>query len=197
MNVDPSGHAWYNVLWEWVNTIAGFLNPISTITALGSIAVAAIDGRWSDVVDDWNNGCLNPFNQDENTALQAKVLGFYKGSTVVRQNIIGTCSMFGTIWAESNISATTLKHEYGHSVQERILGPAYLFTVAVPSVAYYWYDVKHNGSTRDYYSMPWERTADWLGGVNRGNYKKGSLVWGITENLLGPIVIPFYLLFGF
>lgn len=45
--------------------------------------------------------------------------------------------------------------------------------------------------------MPWERTADWLGGVNQGNYKKGSLVWGITENLLGPIVIPFYLLFGF
>ena len=47
MNVDPSGHAWYNVLWDWVNTIAGFLNPISTVTAPGSIAVAAIDGRWS------------------------------------------------------------------------------------------------------------------------------------------------------
>ena len=124
------------------------------------------------------------------------MLGFYKGSTVVRQNIIGTCSMFGTIWAESNISDTTLKHEYGHYIQERILGPAYLFTVAVPSATYYWYDVKHNGSTRDYYSMPWERTADWLGGVNRGNYKKDSLVWGITENLC-PIVIPFYLLFGF
>ena len=73
----------------------------------------------------------------------------------------------------------------------------YLFTIAVPSGAYYLYDVKHNGSTRDYYSMPWERTADWLGGVNRGDYKKGSLVWSITENLLGPIVIPFYLLFGF
>ena len=99
MNVDPSGHTWYSVLWDWVNTKAGFLNPISTITALGSIA-------------------------------------------------------------------------------------------------YYWYDVKHNGSSRDY-SMPWERTADWLGGVNRGDYKKGSLVWGIIENLLDPIVIPFYLLFGF
>ena len=84
-----------------------------------------------------------------------------------------------------------------HGVQERILGPAYLFIVAVPSVAYYWYDVKVGGTSSDYYSMPWERTADWLGGVNRGNYKKGSLAWGIAENLLGPIVIPFYLLFGF
>ena len=98
MNVDPSGHAWYNVLWDWVNTIAGFLNPISTITALGSIAVAAIDGRWSDVVDDWNNGCLNPFNQSESVALNSKVLSFYKGSTVVRQNILGTGSFLGTIW---------------------------------------------------------------------------------------------------
>lgn len=44
---------------------------------------------------------------------------------------------------------------------------------------------------------PWERTVDWLGEVNRGNYKKGSLVWGIVENLLGPFVIPFYLLIGF
>ena len=31
----------------------------------------------------------------------------------------------------------------------------------------------------------------------KGNYKKGSLAWGIAENLLGPIVIPFYLFFGF
>lgn len=105
--------------------------------------------------------------------------------------------MFGTIWAESKIDATTLRHEYGHSVQEKLLGPAYLFNVAVPSVVYYWYDVKNNGSSKDYYSMPWERTADWLGGVNRRSYKKGSLARGISENILGPIVIPFYLLFGF
>ena len=91
----------------------------------------------------------------------------------------------------------TLNHEWGHGVQERKFGPAYFFKVFVPSVAYYWYNVKVNGTSRDYYSMPWERTADWLGRVNRCNYKKGSLAWGIVENLLGPVVIPFYLLFGF
>jgi hypothetical protein len=106
--------------------------------------------------------------------------------------------MFGTIWAESNISETTLRHEYGHSVQERILRKKYLSTVAIPSVSYYWYDVVTNGSSYDYYSTPWERTADWLGGVNRScGYKKGSLAWGIVENILGPVVIPVYLLFGF
>ena len=27
MNIDPDGHAWYNVLWDGINTIAGLLNP--------------------------------------------------------------------------------------------------------------------------------------------------------------------------
>lgn len=53
------------------------------------------------------------------------------------------------------------------------------------------------GSEYDYYSMPWERTADWLGGASREKHKKGSLVWGIIENLFGPRIIPIYLLFGY
>ena len=118
MNIDPNGHAWYNVLWDWVNTVAGLLNPISTVTALGSIAVAAIDGRWSDVVDDWNNGCLNPFNQSESVALKSKVLSFYKGETVVRHSIPNSSSLqiFGTIFLNSNLiddnyGRMTLNHE--------------------------------------------------------------------------------------
>ena len=175
MHADPSGHAWYNTLWDWVNTIAGFLNPISTLTAIGSIAVASIGGRWNDVVDDWNNGCLNPFNQSASVALKSKVLSFYKGSTVVRQNILTTCSAFGTIWSNSNDSATDLMHEYGHSVQERLLGINYIWLVVIPS-AYYCnfgnYRSITNDTLRDkmYYSKIWERTADWLGGVNRNNY---------------------------
>jgi len=194
MNVDPSGHAWYNVLWDWINTIAGFLNPTSTLTALGSIAVAAIDGRWNEVVEDWNNGRLNPFNQDASIAKEAKVLSFYKGSTVVRQDIIGTCSAFGTIWLK-NGDETTIKHEYGHSIQERLLGPLYWTTIAIPSVTF-----NKFGSNKDidYYSTPWERTADLFGGVSReSGYKKGSIGWAIVENLLGPIVIPFYFWLGY
>ena len=46
--------------------------------------------------------------------------------------------------------------------------------------------------------MPWERTADWFGGVKRSyGYKSNSLFWAITENLLGPIVIPLYFMFGY
>ena len=50
----------------------------------------------------------------------------------------------------------------------------------------------------DYYSTPWERTADFFGGVKRSDgYKKGSLGWSIAQLLLGPIVIPFYFMFGY
>ena len=198
-NADETGLAWYDTLWDWFNTIAGIVNPVSTLNAIGTLTVAAVQGRWSDLKSDWDNGCLNPFNQSEDVALKSKVLGFYKGSTVVRQNNIGTFSLFGTIWAESNISATDLKHEYGHSVQEHLLGASYLMAVGIPSVSYYWYDYATNGSSLDYYSNPWERTADWLGGVNGRScgYKSGALAWGIAENLLAPIVIPIYLLWGY
>ena len=197
MYMDPSGHAWYNVLWDVLNTIAGTMNHISTLIAIGTIVVAMLNGRWNELYDDLINGCLNPYNQSEEIALNSKVLSFYKGSTVVRQDIIGYFSAFGTIWLNSDNGSDDLKHEYGHYIQERIMGPAYWYKIAIPSVVYYCYDVLVGGSDLDYYSMPWERTADWLGGVNRNNYKKGSLGWGIIENLLVPIVIPFYILFGF
>ena len=197
-NIDESGMAWYDVIWNWSNTIAGVLNPNSKLSAIGAIAVAAIQGRWSDIQSDWNNGCMNPFNQSEDIALQSKVLGFYKGSTVVRQDVIGTSSWYGTIWAEPGISEVDLKHEYGHSVQERYLDTNFITTIGIPSVSYYWYDRLNDGSTIDYYSTPWERTADWLGGVDRAcGYKAGSLGWGVAENILGPLVIPIYFLYGY
>ena len=53
-----------------------------------------------DVVDDWNNGCLNPFNQSESVALNSKVLSFYKGETVVRHSVPNSSSLqiFGNIF---------------------------------------------------------------------------------------------------
>lgn len=46
--------------------------------------------------------------------------------------------------------------------------------------------------------MPWERTADFYGGVNGYyGYKPNSIKWALAENALGPIVIPFYFLFGY
>ena len=208
--IDPSGHAWYSTAWDWINTIVGFLNPFSTLTALGALAYAAFTGGWNDVKQDWKNGCLNPFNQDIDKVSKANILAFYKGSTAIVQNILPDSgfTILGTMFLGVNLKASLghVKHEYGHTVQERILGPiAYLLNIAIPSVTYYWYDTAYNASMSDdernlhYFSMPWERTAEWLGHASNPSlgYKSGSLPWGIVENLLGPIVIPFYFLFGY
>ncbi|QVK19272.1 hypothetical protein KHQ81_06125 [Mycoplasmatota bacterium] len=113
--------------------------------------------------------------------MDSKVLSFYKGSLVVRQNQIGTCSIFGTVWLNDSEDKSTLKHEWGHSIQERILGPLYIPRIAIPSVINYY----RNPSEKEYYSAPWERTADWFGGVNRSSgYNKGSLPLGILYLLI-------------
>lgn len=117
---------------------------------------------------------------------------------MVRQNLVGTCSIFGTIWAKNDIDEADLNHEYGHSVQELILGPAYFNTIAVPSVIGYLYDKKVDLKPYEYYSFPWERTADMFGRAQRNfDYKDSSLAWAIAQNLLGTPVIPFYIALGF
>ncbi len=79
----------------------------------------------------------------------------------------------------------------GHRVQERILGPLYLTHIAIPSVLYYLFGYKSK-----YYSTPWERTADYFGGVTRETgYSKNSLYWSFAELIFGPIVIPLYFIF--
>lgn len=59
----------------------------------------------------------------------------------------------------------------GDTQQEEQIGTlSYIVNIALPSV------VNMIKGTGDYYSQPWERSADYLGGVDRGNYTEGSLV---------------------
>ena len=60
-----------------------------------------------------------------------------------------------------------LKHEYGHTLQSLLLGPAYLLLVGAPSVA--WFHIPlfrrmREKTGRSYYSAVFEKTADKLGG---------------------------------
>ena len=65
----------------------------------------------------------------------------------------------------------TLKHEYGHLIQLLTVGlPTFLVMYALPSLACYWFGLPYDL----YYSMPWEYTADILGGAKRDNYNYTS-----------------------
>ncbi len=114
--------------------------------------------------------------------METKVFSFYKGESVVRNSIPKSSSLQigGTIFLNiSEVNDTygeeTINHECGHGVQERVLGAGYLILVAIPS-AYYCEFGDYRSVSNDiisdrlYYSKVWERTADWLGGVDRHNY---------------------------
>lgn len=70
-----------------------------------------------------------------------------------------------------------MRHEYGHSVQSRILGPLYLLVIGLPSLLWNIIDriivTKIVGVVRSceiYYNMPWEHWADVLGKEDRKAY---------------------------
>lgn len=67
-----------------------------------------------------------------------------------------------------------MRHEYGHTIQSRILGPLYLILIGMPSLLWNIIDriiveplVGWEKSCILYYKMPWEHWADVLGGVER------------------------------
>ncbi len=67
------------------------------------------------------------------------------------------------------ISKFLLDHEYGHSIQSLILGPAYLLLVGAPSLAWNrlpYFARKRKRTGRSYYSAVFERTANKLGERN-------------------------------
>ena len=92
-----------------------------------------------------------------------------------------------------------------------VLGAQRYLGIAIPSLACNLladYKAPQNTIRRwlsdNYYNLPWERTADLFGGVNRfggknliEGYKEDSVLWSIIENILGPITIPFYFKYGY
>lgn len=62
----------------------------------------------------------------------------------------------------------TVKHEYGHTIQSKYLGPFYLFVIGLPSII--WaalYGPVIKPSINGYYKFYTEKWADKLGGVVR------------------------------
>ena len=69
--------------------------------------------------------------------------------------------------SDRSISEKAVKHEYGHQRQSKRLGWFYLFVIGIPSAIGNIYSGICQKSDAWYYSQPWEKWADELGGVNR------------------------------
>ena len=66
----------------------------------------------------------------------------------------------------ANVDRRLLVHEYGHTIQSLVLGPAYLLVIGLPSAL--WMNVPAFARLRrtkgvSYYRFLPERTANWLG----------------------------------
>ena len=61
-------------------------------------------------------------------------------------------------------SKKSIRHEYGHCIQSRMLGPLYLIVIGLPSILHAWLCSCKNHSYYDFYTEKW---ADKLGGVKR------------------------------
>ena len=180
MECDPTGHGVLSVIVAiWLSGIV-----VHAATLVGSYIGCAIASIWdADIRADMKRIHWNPFNTNSTFVLDSQKVSFYKGSFVLRHSIqdLTSAGIFGMIVlnrSEKSSDADSyvaLNHEWGHNMQELILGtPAYLVLVGIPSAIYcvsgdY---LIYTGATRErmYYSKIWERTADVLGGVNRNNY---------------------------
>ena len=174
--IDPTGHVpvYMTLLNDGNNKSTGswFLDSLVDLSDTILAQAREVVNNYS---DDVANFSIN--NTDEQRVYDAHYFSAYNGTLVFRHSIKGTtsCSIYGVIFLNRDtdtIDKHTLRHEYGHSIQYRLLTDSYgsftaaqlyTFGVAIPSLINYWRNVPYE----EYYSTPWERTADKLGGVNR------------------------------
>lgn len=93
----------------------------------------------------------------------------YKDKTIrVCKRFPGGISLGNTIivsrYPNSKETWSTVKHEYGHTIQSKWLGWFYLFVIGIPSLLW---ALIHKPSMGSYYNFYTERWADRLGNVQR------------------------------
>lgn len=78
-----------------------------------------------------------------------------------------TFGMFIFIYADfGSGTENMLKHEYGHTIQSKILGPLYLLVIGLPSIIWAGCFKKYREKNKiSYYSLYTEKWANKLGGV--------------------------------
>lgn len=110
---------------------------------------------------------------------RAEKIGEYKDATLYYWKWQGGMSLSNRIfvsfeWLDgSKWQDDYIKHEYGHSIQSKMLGPLYLFIIGLPSFLWAWlgdnYRAKHNRSYYDFYTESW---ANKLGGAYQDEQRR-------------------------
>ena len=134
----------------------------------------------------------NPFNNDATTlmgdATDGRKVSFYKGMPAVFVNhSSGRPASFLGIWISGNNSEDSINHEWGHSIQQIIMGPLrYLLMIGLPSSGTWRRD-----KWSDYHTSPWEITAEIFGGANNYSRTQAEESRGIWYLIISTLFGPF------
>ena len=173
---DSSGHwpQWIKDAVDWVNDKV--IQPVVNFV--------------KDIAEDINNFDSN--NESEEKVLESNYFSSYKGVPVIRTNGDRSGS-FGAIFLtrETNNRSNpedVIRHEYGHTKQLEQLGIVnYALCIGLPS----W----QQWGTGEYYSKPWEITADIYGGVQSRNHSQSNIDRGFAylegSKIIGPLIWVF------
>ena len=142
---------------------------------------------FEDVSEDIENFDIN--NQNEKKALESNYFSAYKGTIVIRTDLDRSGS-FGAIFLTRETNDRTnpedvLRHEYGHTKQLQELGfVKYTIDIGIPSML--------DLGDGDYYSKPWEITADIYGGVQSRLHSQSDIKAGFEylekSKFYGPFI---------
>ena len=150
---DPTGN-----LWDWIEDIQQWFDE-NIVEPIKKVA----GGLQKDIAN------FDIENTSEQTVLKSNYFSFYRGVPVFRFEGDRSGS-FGAIFLtyETNDREhpeDMVRHEYGHTVQLKELGLInYALCIAIPSAEEWGHG--------EYYSKPWELSADMYGHVLYRNHSK-------------------------
>jgi hypothetical protein len=168
----------------------GFLTQLgfSTMMYGGFVVGSVFDEQ---IRTDMQNIGWNPFNSNEDLVINSKKVSFYKGMpTVWTNHSNGRSGSFLGIWLTGTNTADDIRHEWGHGIQQGIMGALrYGLMIGLPSYLEW--------GPWSYYNKPWEITADMFGGVSRSTHTQDDISRGwrylAIATLLGPLAYLFLL----
>ena len=157
----------------------GFLTQVGFSTAsYGGLMIGSVFD--SQIQADMDEIGWNPFNKNENAVLNSTKVSFYKGIPIFRKEAGFRSGSFLCILLARGDDVNDLRHEWGHTIQQGILGAVrYGLMIGIPS----W----QSWGKKDYYDKPWEVTADYFGGVEGRSHKDHDISAGI--NYLAAVAI--------
>ena len=174
--VDLTGHAFMQMRFD----PDGALNMLAPILLGGGSGGFSSENTVRSSGSRANKSLTHTDPLDARASLQKNGFTFYRGCLVTIADLPdeGAALSYGLIvldeyykYVPGDEFVEVLNHEYGHFVHFGQIGlGAYTVTTAIPSLICAGLSNVSPWIRENYYSLPTERTADFLGGVYRGDY---------------------------